>query len=354
MKKKSYILLLLFLLFLPLSIKAKPLTLISPKTGAVVSISNRRVRKWWKRYKTYSSAKYKKKKELTTPKSFTLNWEGTKGSDYFVYVSNKPSFKKHNIYYTKDESLNLSNLRRNKDYYWKVVSVKDKKRTSSETGHFKTENVARIINVPKVFNIRDIGGYDTADGKKVKQGMVFRAATLDKINEDGKTILKEKLNVKTDLDLRRVGEGKCGKKSPAGLKYINIPGTQYEHLFEEGEKKSLFIKEIKVFANKRNYPIVFHCSYGRDRTGTLAFVLNGLLGVSKKNLFRDYELTFLTCKGTSKVKEKIKRFENLYNLMASYKDSKKSLSYNIECYLKDNGVTQKEINSIKKLLLVSE
>ena len=47
-----------------------------------------------------------------------------------------------------------------------------------------------------------------------------------------------------------------------------------------------------------NYPILFHCSVGRDRTGTLAIVIYALLGVSEEEIIKDYELSFLSASGT--------------------------------------------------------
>ena len=156
------------------------------------------------------------------------------------------------------------------------------------------------------------------------------------------------------MDLRKEGEGKGGTKSPAGLKYLHVRGAQYERILEKGTRKKRFIKEIRVFADPDNYPIIFHCTYGRDRTGTLAFIINGLLGVDKKDLFRDYELTYMTVRGSVHAKKRIRRFDKFYNKMKAYKDKNRSLSYNIESYLLDNGITGQEIDSIKNILLTEE
>jgi protein tyrosine/serine phosphatase len=43
-----------------------------------------------------------------------------------------------------------------------------------------------------------------------------------------------------------------------------------------------------VLADESNYPIFFHCAIGTDRTGTLAYLINGLLGVPEEDLYYDY------------------------------------------------------------------
>jgi hypothetical protein len=68
--------------------------------------------------------------------------------------------------------------------------------------------------------------------------------------------------------------------------------------------------------------------------------------VSKKNLYRDFELSFLTCKGSTKARAYTKEFVTLYRTMRSYADAEKPLSYNIKRYLLDAGMTNDEIRSI--------
>ena len=331
--------------------KAKTIELISPKNEATVNITNKKIKKWWNNYKKYSSAKNDEKKDYTEPDSITLKWKKEKGCKYRVCVSTNPYFKDMTVYSSKNCQEKLKRLLQDETYYWKVIGIKGDEKIVSETRCFETNDIARIVDVPNTTNVRDLGGYETDDGAEVKQGMIFRSSHFDDIESKGKKVLNKELGIKTDLDLRKDGEGKGGTKSPAELNYIHIPGAQYERIFEKSYRKEHFIKEIKVFADPDNYPIIFHCAYGRDRTGTLAFVINGLLGVDKKDLFRDYELTYLTEMGSSDAKERIRRFNQFYNKMQSYENENESLSYNIECYLLDNGVTKTEISNIKEIML---
>jgi len=55
--------------------------------------------------------------------------------------------------------------------------------------------------------------------------------------------------------------------------------------------KKAFAECFRLFLDGKNYPVAFHCSAGQDRTGSLAFLLNGLPGVPEELLFQDWEAT---------------------------------------------------------------
>lgn len=322
----------------------------APKNGAALNITNPRVRKWWVNYKKYSSAKYKKVRERAKPSPIKFSWEKKKRYTYKLSLSTGSDFENCRVFKTKKSGVKVYNLLRGQKYYWKVIGKKGKNVIRSKVRKFRTLSIARTIRVPRISNIRDIGGYKTSENSRTKQGLVYRSSNLDKIGKSGEKILVSELGIKTDLDLRSEDEGNAGEGSPALEKYINLRGSKYEDIFEDGEKRERFIKGVKVFAERDNYPMLIHCTYGRDRTGTLVFVLNGLLGVSKKDLYRDYELSFLTRKGSHRARKYIRSFDRMCKRMASYKDSSMPLSYNIECYLLDSGVTKREIKNIKRIL----
>ena len=142
----------------PYIVQAKTISLLSPENGKTVNITNKKVRKWWNNYKKYSSAKNDEREELTTPVPVTLRWDGIKGASYRVYVSRYSDVSKTKKYCPRKTYKNLKGLLREETYYWKVVGFKKGKKTVSKTYRFKTNDIARIIYVPKVDNVRDIGG----------------------------------------------------------------------------------------------------------------------------------------------------------------------------------------------------
>lgn len=185
-----------------------------------------------------------------------------------------------------------------KTYYYEV---EDCEQTIVYRG---TINVAkspvRVISVGGGANIRDIGGYAAGDGYRVKYGLLIRGAQLNGRNggpmltADGIATMRNILGVKTELDLRNAGVDDGGQTVcffGEDKTYLKYNFQQYDRALTSPGNLEL-IKEIFAFlADENNYPIYFHCNAGADRTGTLTYLINGLLGVSYENLTKDFELT---------------------------------------------------------------
>jgi hypothetical protein len=216
--------------------------------------------------------------------------------------------------------------------------------------------------VEGVSNTRDIGGYFTEDGKyQVKQGMVYRGGEVDaswgSITDGGKEKLLYTYGIKTDLDLR----GADLPSSPINdentvLNYVNVSAPYYYGIVQSEYKEAL-ITEIKTFANPDNYPIYLHCSLGRDRAGTLAFLINALLGVSEADLYRDYEMSFFSvngfadaAQGSGKIPVLLNNLDVLYDYLMGLGGD--TLAENTEAFMRGYlGITEEEISSIRNIML---
>lgn len=330
------------------------IVLNKPAEDARVTITNEKIQHWWDHYKKNEAANISCEKEYCRPSPVKLRWKTVTDSkddyDYYIYLSTDPDFENEHVFNSEDTSYNVYDLYRNTKYYWKVEAVSQHDTLVSSTHSFSTKDCARTIKVDGAYNTRDIGGYKTSSGKTVKQGMIYRSGNFDSIKEKGDKTIKE-LGIRTQLDLRKKGQGKVGKKTLPVRNYYHIRGHSYKSAWESDEYTEDTIKAMKLFADKENYPIVFHCIYGRDRTGTIAFMVNGLLGVSKEDLYRDYELTFLSKHSGTEAKKKMKKFSRFYRAMKKYKDPTQSLQYNIRAFLVDNGMTVREINNIEDIML---
>ena len=163
------------------------------------------------------------------------------------------------------------------------------------------------------FNFRDIGGYLTKEGKKIKKGIYFRTGRQDRMSEKDLAELKN-LKISTQIDLRKPEEILDQGKGPLenmGADYINIPiipdggsdqlsrlvgdtgisGKRYLGYLEFGPES--WLKIFEILANKDSLPVVLHCTAGKDRTGVSTAFLLSVLGVDRDLIEADYKLTNL-------------------------------------------------------------
>ena len=119
-------------------------------------------------------------------------------------------------------------------------------------------------------------------------------------------------------------------------------------------------ENVRLFCDKRNYPIYFHCIGGADRTGALAYVLNGVLGVDSEDLKRDWESTFYpevpdvveNTTGKPFINETYWRSSRHFDDgFARYSRPGDMLRDRVEAYLLACGVTKDEIVHLRALLL---
>lgn len=185
-------------------------------------------------------------------------------------------------------------------FYWKVVT--DDGIEESEIRSFTTaDDYPRTIFAQGTANIRDLGGLPTYDGMRIRQGRLYRGGALEsnvdthyRLTERGKHVLRDVVKIKTELELRREAIGINFESAiDPSVQYLQIIGRGYDLFFEE-EWRDNCRKFLELFADESNYPIHFHCIAGADRTGTLAIYLEMILGVPRKYLDLDYNLTSLT------------------------------------------------------------
>ena len=96
-----------------------------------------------------------------------------------------------------------------------------------------------------------------------------------------------------------------------------------------------------------------HCSLGRDRTGTIIFLINALCGVGEMDLYMDYEASFFSTVGCldAQTPQSIVggAFTTLMNAMKRYGSG--SLAENVENFMLNLGVTQAEIDTIRSIMI---
>ncbi|MBQ7700623.1 MAG: tyrosine-protein phosphatase [Clostridia bacterium] len=322
---------------------------ITPKEGVTVSLLNDIMTEWINSYKRGRLDKIYDHTERCEPVPVHFSWGGD--AEYTnLFISENPDMSDPVVFLCSGSELDVEDLLPGTEYFWQTVCTKDGNDIRSDIHSFKTLQTIRTVYIPGVSNVRDLGGKKTSDGRRVKYGMVYRGADFANLTDEGIKKAVDILGIKTELDLR---EKVTGGVSPLGkdIKYISVTAPYYEKI-ELNEYKDDLLAELKAFVDPDNFPIYFHCSLGRDRTGTLAVILQALLGVSENDIYMDYEASFFSDMGgyadTTPPSTMLQQLNNLKGIISR---SAKLLQYNTRTYLLNLGMTEKELDAICENLL---
>ena len=155
-------------------------------------------------------------------------------------------------------------------------------------------------NSAEAWNVRDLGGW-ACDGGTIKYGLLIRGG---RIAAADRAVLVGQLGVQHEIDLRGKegrdpSDGDVATESPLGNDvWFTIAQKAASYALTPVETWQLYLRCV-IDAVTHREPVYFHCTAGADRTGTLACVLEGLLGMSQSDIDKDYELTtFYSGSGT--------------------------------------------------------
>lgn len=305
--------------------------------------------------------------ELSKPDALRFSWEAknlekSANPNYSFKISENQNFENARIYQTKNTYIDVYNLKLATRYYYQVSTTFNEESSISEVKYFSTEkSVIRNLNIDGVMNARDLGGWRNREGKfMVKQGLLFRSGPFNASNAKTYQVTitssglaeTKQLGIKTEIDLRRTDNGETGqaKKSPLGtnVKYINapinwdIPESALVNADNIASIKTVF----ETLGDANNYPLIFHCTAGADRTGLIAFLINGLLGVSEADLYRDY--LFTNFSNVSWIRQK----SNITNewLKTIKKENGFTLQDQITHFLRKIGVSLSDLVSLYNIM----
>ena len=237
----------------------------------------------------------------------------------------------------------VTNLLLDTDYFWCVK----KGDSASPTAHFHTDATApRMLAVDGISNVRDFGGFVTLDGRRVRQGLLYRTSEFNShvtLTERGlETLLS--LGIRTDLDIRGAGEAVM-PVLPDTVAYHNIPLSAYEHIFTE-EQMARYRALFELLADPAIYPAVLHCWGGIDRTGTFLYVLGAMLGMKEADLGLDYEMSSFSIWGDRS--RKSEQFRAFLTGLSAYEDSVNAAAVG---YLHAAGVNDRTLSRIRDIFL---
>lgn len=284
--------------------------------------------------------------DAQNPVSLSISLEEGEALLYKVELCDNDSFINASIDYLEPsfDTYEFQHLYASTTYYWRLTAYTSAG-TQTATGQFKTANTPRILSIDGLSNVRDIGNWKTDSGKKIKQGLLIRGTDMDGTVESqylltakGLSDMREIFGIKTDMDLRAqtaVSQDALG----AGVKHKYYDMIEYDGIFTEAGKEKIGAIFADL-ADPDNYPIYLHCTYGLDRTGTVCYLLEALLGVSRGDCLRDYALSN---------KKYIANIQVVERGLEFYEGT--TLKEQTESYLLSCGVNEYQINSIRKIFL---
>jgi protein-tyrosine phosphatase len=154
-------------------------------------------------------------------------------------------------------------------------------------------------------NFRDLGGHPARDGRRVRSGRVYRSAHLAEVPEDNPlhaVDLKTVVTLQSNPEVKNLGrphravmDGVRWEHIPMGDEWFTERG--YERMKAEPGREHYTLvmhfrrdwrRFFKLLAERTVYPLLFHCSAGRDRTGVGAAMILATLGVDRARIIEDF------------------------------------------------------------------
>ena len=239
----------------------------------------------------------------------------------------------------------------------------------------------RHLQIGGTYNVRDIGGYTTTDGRQTRWRTYLRADSLHKLTQEGQQELLD-TGLKTIIDLRRVREtvktpNIFASSDAVDYRHMNlITDTDPDGYGNPGEGAAWIARSYKILLDERKpeigaimstladpevVPALFHCAGGADRTGIIAALLLSLAGVPEETIAEDYHLTAPTLftrystdgppPGWST--DDLRRAQSM-DYLAPAETMRITLDYltekygGVEAYVREIGLTSDQIEAIRE------
>ena len=179
--------------------------------------------------------------------------------------------------------------------------------------------ISRYIEIPGMNNTRDLGGMPTKDGRLIRPNMLYRSGRLNEL-QDPDWFTR---NVGLVVDFRSSREvNENPDPEIPGVEYLHLPifemqaegvtrdkeserrmiapdpetalermAAVYGRFISDDFSLSQYRRFIRLLFEPREKAILWHCTAGKDRTGTAALFIQELLGVGREDIMADYLAT---------------------------------------------------------------
>lgn len=317
---------------------------------------------------------------------FTLRWDSPgKDIGVEVFVGNSPETINRNVsvaHVTGKTSVRIDGLGPDVRHYFEVVPEGGQGIVSAERGQ----------QFEGIVNFRDLGGYETSDGRRVKWGRVFRSGHLSRATEKDRLLLQN-MGIRVICDFRTPGEIKAQPDwlpADGSISYLQYPIVHGEfdpvaamESLQKGDISWLtedfvikrYIAKIDLFprvwgevltilSDPDKRPLLFHCTAGKDRAGTCAAILLLALGVPEETVIYDHGLSNIyIADALEMINERIKAlgidphdvapyFTAPRNAIVALVDHIRNTYGSAAEYLKNKGgISKNALNELKRQLL---
>lgn len=262
-----------------------------------------------------------------------------------------------------------------------IVSSRHHVRVGGETKPLDTRaETHRLIHIDGCYNLRDVGGYATSDGRRTRWRALLRSDSLHRLTPDGWRALHEH-GLRTIVDLRRPAEVKR-----AGYRLEVESGARYQHIpiFDDEAYHTLdtpardldelyrllldhcaaqFATVLRAISADGAAPALIHCAVGKDRTGLAVALTLSVAGVPRDTIATDYGLSYellapLYDDWRAEVRERGGDLQRLERMIDTRSETMiRTLEYidarygGIEEYLGQAGMTEAETNQLRDFLI---
>jgi protein-tyrosine phosphatase len=251
----------------------------------------------------------------------------------------------------------------------------------------------RLVPLEGGVNFRDMGGYETTDGRRLKWRHLYRSGAMHRLTPADHDHLAER-GIRTVIDFRSGTEQTDEPNHWAISSEANYWSRDHEEVFGnihemaakglaspadaiavmEGGFRYLPFQQAEAYAEMfrrlaaSEVPLVFHCTAGKDRTGGAAALVLSALGVPRETIIADFTMTeravdlqkaLLRTKPNPKYAHYAKLAPDTRavfsgakpSFISAFLDSVDEKCGSVENYLSDLGITGKDIGSIRNTLL---
>ena len=295
------------------------------------------------------------------PSIYTLRWTADASAGALTLELSEPTWSMTQDIAAGESYVEVTNLVPDTHYSYKVTAANG---TVMTEGEFDTYgSIHQVFFKHSVRNARDLGGWLTYDGKMVKYRKIYRGGRLQSstIAKSGKkAILAE--GIRAQLDIRSHKDWNTAPTLPEFEFCAPDIDTGGDSMLKQNKgEKTRECMQFIIDCLKEDKPVYFHCSLGRDRTGTLALVILGVLDVIEGDISKEYEVTYFAPKGWSiATSESYKTFQNYRTKWAyqpaaeylwKYVQEGERFSQGVERYLLEIGISQEDIDAFREMML---